>query len=135
MGGTIISGIANAVLGNIIKQGVAKAVSKVAADKKIPQVKVGDAGPVAVAVISELAKDKVFVNATNSESWYQSGIAWGASTAIAGSLAVVAPAMLAHGVHLAEYDFNTFLPAVVTLAGAVFAMIRRFVPGMKPLFT
>jgi len=128
-------GMANVILGNVIKDGVATAIGKVANNKNVPGLAPAASGAVAGAVIDSLSRDKVFVNATNSEAWYQSGIMWGASTSLAGSIAVALPAILTNGYHIAQYDLNTFLPAFITLAGAVFTLIRRFVPGFKPLFS
>ena len=131
----LLGGLANVVLGNVIKQGVAKAVAKVADRKDVPEVKKTEALPITEAVIDELAKDKQFINATNSEPWYQSGVAWGAGTGVAGSLAVVMPALFANGFDIAAYDMATFLPAFITLLGALFTLVRRFVPGWKPMFS
>lgn len=134
IGGIIAAGVGQA-LGGAIKNSIANAVEKVAKDKKTPEVKAADAAPVAEAVIDALGKDKVFVNATNSEMWWQSGVALGLSGTQIGALAIVAPQIIEHTYHLGQYDMAAFLPAMLIVVSGVFGLIRRFVPGFKPLFS
>lgn len=122
-------------LGATVQESVVKAGWEVAADTGVPGLTTADAGEVTGAILDVLASDAKFVNATSSEAWWQSGVQYGGSAATLASLFIVGAAVRAHGFDLGAYDQVTFIPAVIALAGGVFTLIRRFVPGLRPLFT
>lgn len=121
-------------LGQAVQEQIAKAVVKVAAEPSTP-VTVSESGRIATEVLGQLAKDPAFVNATNSEAWYQSGVAMGLNGVTAGALAIVAPMLFVHGFHFDQWDWAVAGPALFILASAAFGYARRFIPGLKPLFS
>lgn len=131
----ILAGAAKVALGNGVKNAIVSAVQSVAKDKAVPEITPKDAPPVAGAILNELAQNPAFINATNSERWYQSGVAWSLNGVTAGALALVMPQVIQHGYHLDRWDWDTAGPSVLVLASAGFGYIRRFVPGLKPLFS
>lgn len=131
----IIAGAAKVALGNGVKSAIVSAVQSVAKDKAVPEITPKDAPPVAGAILAELAQNPAFINATNSERWYQSGVAWGLNGVTAGAFALVMPQVFQHGYHLDRWDWPVAGPSVFILLSAAFGYIRRFVPGLKPLFS
>jgi hypothetical protein len=82
-----------------------------------------------------LGDDPKFINSTNSEPWYQSGVGYGGSAAVLGSLIIVLKELQANGFDFTAYELDTLIPALIALAGGAFTLVRRFVPGMVPLFS
>ena len=122
-------------LGNTVKTAVKEAVANVAADPSVPGVTPAEATKTATAVLTELAQDPKFVNATNSERWYQSGVAMGLNGVTAGALALLAPIVFTKGFDFAQWDWGIAGPAIFVLASAAYGYVRRFVPGLPPLFS
>ena len=122
--------IASAVLGAVVKKSIEKAMEKVAANPAIPLAK-ADENKVTDAVIGVLEKDPTFINATNSEPFYQSGVAWGQAVV---ALGVLVPLVA----HLFKIDITAeqvvqVLGSITTIAGLVYTLYRRFWPGLKPI--
>jgi hypothetical protein len=122
-------------LGKTVKTAVAEAVAAVAANPMVPGITPAEATKTATAVLTELAQDPKFINATNSERWYQSGVAMGLNGVSAGALAIVLPMLIAHGLKFAEWDWAIAGPAIFIIASAAYGYVRRFVPGLPPLFS
>lgn len=129
----ILAGVGKVLLGPVIKNAVAKAVTKVADSPYIPEVNKADAEPVATAIIEALGQDPQFRNATNSEKPIQSRVAWGAVIAALGVIVPIIGNLL--GWDIDEARVVEIGGAIVTLAGAGYVLYGRFTAGLKPLFS
>lgn len=128
-----IVGFGKEVLGQVVKQSIEKAVEKVSDNPKIDGINHANEDKVAGAVIQALEKDTTFINATNSEPWYQSGVAWGSGLA---ALSVLIPIVAGwFGVGVTAEQVTEVGGSIGTLAGILFILYRRFMPGLKPLFS
>jgi len=125
--------VAKVALGPVVKAAVAKAVTKVADSPYIPEVNKADAAPVASAVIEALGQDPQFVNASNSEPFYQSGIAWGAGVTALGVLVPMVAGLF--GFDVSTERVVEVGGSIVTIVGILYTLYRRFTPGLKPLFS
>lgn len=83
-------------------------------------------------VAEQIAASPVIRNELNAEAWWQSRVGWGAIIASLGVL--LPPALRLFGVDVSESDILRHGDAVLTLAGALYALYGRFWPGLKPLF-
>ena len=71
----------------------------------------------------------VMVNAANKEPAIQSRVGWGGTAAVLGAAAI-----LANALYTRTFDPEVLVPALVTLAGGLYALYGRFKTGLKPLF-
>ena len=129
----VLAGVGKRILGTAVRGAIARAVQEVASDKNVPEMARTAARPVATAVIEALAQDQQFVNASNSEPLYQSGIAWGAGITALGVLVPMVANLF--GVHIAAERVVEIGGSIVTIAGIAFTLYRRFMPGLRPLFS
>lgn len=84
-------------------------------------------------IVEALKNDPTVTNATNGEPWWQSRVAWGSVFAALGVL--LPPALGLFGVTLTADRIVEIGGALITLAGAGYALWGRFKSGLKPLFT
>ena len=132
----ILAGVGKVLLGPVIKNAVAKAVTKVADSPYIPEVNKADAVPVATAIIEALGQDPQFQNATNSERPIQSRVVVGSSTAIVGALGILVPiAAQAIGIKVDTPRVVEIVSAVLVLWGPIYALYGRLATGLRPLFS
>ena len=84
-------------------------------------------------IVDEVLEDQRVVNEISAERPWQSRVAWGSVVA---ALGVVAPVVARlFGYDLSGEQIVEFGSALVTLAGAAYALSGRFKSGLKPLFS
>lgn len=120
-----------AVLGAVIKKSLEKAVDKAAEVRAVPINNKAEEHLVTTELISALEKDPVFINATNSEPWYQSGVAWGQVVVALGVIVPVAAKVI--GFDISTEEVVSLGGAIITVAGMIYTLYRRFWPGLKPI--
>lgn len=85
------------------------------------------------AIVTQVTADPVLKNEMNAEPWWQSRVALGS---IIAAIGVLLPTVLRlFGVEANEGEILRHLDAVVTLAGALYALYGRLASGLKPLFS
>lgn len=126
------------VLKKLEASGIKGAIEAAVASTAVPKVSLQAAPGVSKAIVTEVAKDPVVINSINAESPIQSRVAWGSTLA---ALGVIVPLIvqLAHTMGWASFNITTdqvvsIGGAIVTLAGAAYALYGRFATGLKPLF-
>ena len=129
----VAAAVAGPLLGSVVKERIAEAVVDVAKDTSIPGLSMADAGAVTGAVIDALGKDDKLINASNSEPFWQSGIAWGAGVTALGVLVPIGARLF--GFDIATEQVVEVGGSVVTIGGIIYTLYRRFMPGLKPLFS
>ena len=83
-------------------------------------------------VVAQVTADPVVKNEMNAEPWWQSRVALGS---VVSALGVLAPiALRLFGVDVSAERVVEIAGAVMTLAGAGYAIYGRFRSGLKPLF-
>lgn len=108
---------------------IALSVTKAALDRK-------QADPVIARKIeSEIAANPVLANELNAEKPYQSRVVVGSSGALLPAVGYLIWAFSSHGFDLAAYDPSSTFMAVMTVAGAGYALFGRLRSGLKPLFS
>ena len=121
------------VLAGIIKMAVTKAI----ADKLGEAAKKTIAPTVTAAIVEDVVAtvtaDPVIRNEMNAESPMQSRVMWGSTVAALGVLAPIGLGLV--GVDVSSERVVEIAGAVVTLAGASYAMYGRLKSGLKPLFS
>ncbi len=114
-----------------IIDGVVGAIASVADNPGLP-ITPSQGPAVAKAVLDKLAADPTVVNATNSEPWYQSRVAWGSIVAIAAPLAGL---LLKQTIDAnTQSQIGTVLTAAGGAVGGAYALYYRlFGKGKAPL--
>ncbi len=85
------------------------------------------------AIVTQVTADPVLKNEMNAEPWWQSRVALGS---IIAAIGVLLPTVLRlFGVEANEGEILRHLDAVVTRAGALYALYGRLASGLKPLFS
>lgn len=85
------------------------------------------------AIVTQVTADPVLKNEMNAEPWWQSRVALGSIVAAIGVL--LPTALRLFGIEAKESDILRHLDAIVTLAGALYALYGRLASGLKPLFS
>lgn len=73
-------------------------------------------------------------NDLNQEPWYQSGVAWFGAGGVLWALGFMFDQAATCRIDIVCYDMKTSVLAVGTLVSAVGVLVRRFVPGLNPMF-
>ena len=129
----IIGAAGKAILGAVVKKSIEKAVMNVADNSAVPAVTARNEAKVADAMIDMLEKDPAFINATNSEPWYQSGVAWGSTVT---ALSVLVPIVAGwFGMDIQAEEIIKIGGSIGALVGVGYTLYRRFMPGLTPLFS
>lgn len=79
--------------------------------------------------------DPAIQNQMNAEKPYQSRVVVGSSGALLPAIGYLIWAFSSHGFDLAAYDPSSTFMAVMTVAGAGYALFGRLRSGLKPLFS
>ena len=121
----VLAGVVMKIAAPLIVQKLAGKVSKKDADDI--------AARTVQEIVTQVAANPVVRNQMNAEPWYQSRVALGSIVAAVG---VLLPTVLrVFGVETDEGTILKNLDAVVTLAGALYALYGRLASGLKPLFS
>ena len=85
------------------------------------------------AIVTQVTADPVLKNEMNAEPWWQSRVALGS---IIAAIGVLLPTVLRlFGIEANEGEILRHIDAIVTLAGALYALYGRLASGLKPLFS
>ncbi len=121
----VLAGVVMKIAAPLIVQKLAGKVSKKEADDIAAQT--------VQEIVTQVTADPVVKNAISAEPWYQSRVALGSIVAAVG---VLLPTVLGlFGIKADEGDILRHLDAVLTLAGALYALYGRLSSGLKPLFS
>jgi len=121
----VLAGAVMKVAAPLIVQKLAGKVSKKEADDIAAQT--------VQAIVTQVTADPVVKNELNAEPWWQSRVALGS---IVAAIGVLLPTILSlFGIKADEGDILRHLDAIVTLAGALYALYGRLASGLKPLFS
>lgn len=118
------------VINKVIDKAIDKAVDAVAASPTVPAVTQANAPVIADVIKEVLDANPQFKNATGTEPVMQSGVMYGAVTGI------IAGVMGIWGlIYNKNYNPELLAPPILSIIGGAFTLYRRFMPGLKPLFS
>lgn len=120
------------ILAAAIKAAVAKAITDKLGEASRKTIAPDVTAAIVEEVVSNVTKDPVVKNEMNAEAPWQSRVAVGS---VVSALGVLAPiALRLFGVDVSAERVVEIAGAVMTLAGAGYAIYGRFRSGLKPLF-
>lgn len=121
----VLAGVVMKVAAPLIVSKLAGKVSKAEADNIAAQT--------VQEIVAKVTADPVLRNEISAEPWWQSRVALGS---IVAAIGVLLPTILrVLGIEASEGDIVRHLDAIVTLAGALYALYGRLATGLKPLFS
>lgn len=121
----VLAGVVMKIAAPLIVQKLAGKVSKKEADDIAAQT--------VQEIVTRVTADPVLRNEMSAEPWWQSRVALGS---IVAAIGVLLPTVLrVFGVEADEGAILRNLDAIVTLAGALYALYGRLASGLKPLFS
>lgn len=121
----VLAGVVMKVAAPLIVAKLAGKVSKAEADSIAAQT--------VQEIVTKVTADPVLRNEISAEPWWQSRVALGS---IVAAIGVLLPTILrVLGIEASEGDIVRHLDAIVTLAGALYALYGRLATGLKPLFS
>jgi len=121
----VLAGVVMRIAAPLIVQKLAGKVSKKDADDIAAQT--------VQAIVTQVTADPVLKNEMSAEPWWQSRVALGSIVAAIGVL--LPTALRLFGVEADEASVLKNVDAIVTLAGALYALYGRLSSGLRPLFS
>lgn len=128
----VFGAVAKLALSQGVKLAIGEAVSRVASKRPIDK----GTQEVVAEVVTDLAKNPVFINQTNSEKPIESRVTIGGAQGFIGGLAFLLPIILAQfGVQVNEAWLLQLFGAIMAVWGPLYTLWGRWAPDLKPLFS
>lgn len=121
----VLAGVVMKIAAPLIVQKLAGKMSRKEADDISAQV--------VKEIVTQVTADPIVKNQMNAEPWWQSRVALGSIVAAIGVL--LPTALRLFGIEADEASVLKNVDAIVTLAGALYALYGRLASGLKPLFS